>query len=499
MLKNRFLNSCKANAQRQITAAFFGLVVAFIIIFCIYRHYKVSRKPFKGISRSCLKSFWPKSCSNSQEYKTPESNENIHRTNSHNEQNTIGQDPSDTNRALNMSERAASFRSVMTLPSYIQTARQTERVLGREGERAGMDVVVEFPKTAEEEEQRREEEMEALYQIRLARRRENEAREERRRLRREAQERGEPLTTRDIEDCERRITRELPGQSIEELRAEHDRLKRQRRRAVSAVSYADIGVARHDGTRLSLTNQDNEHIALLGDAASISASTQIILRDRPESSRSMSTANSDTLHNPIHHSTHSNHSQSPSLHFPRDRPKSRNPPQAHNRHTSSSSPMTQPWQVPRGSLRRASTPAETLNTEGLENTRLSMQSSTPLSSPPVYESESVVTAINSIDRPPEYWVAEVHGNEWQSRFNEPIQITSDDSRSSNGSSGAARNINDQSELMVPEHSPVNSMPQTSNSIDLIPQIPDLDLESLSIIELTPSTSCAKNLPEARLQ
>ena len=58
----------------------------------------------------------------------------------------------------------------MTLPAYHQTAMQNEQVLAREGERGGIDVVIEFPESAEDEERRREEEMEALYQVRFARR-----------------------------------------------------------------------------------------------------------------------------------------------------------------------------------------------------------------------------------------------------------------------------------------------------------------------------------------
>lgn len=79
----------------------------------------------------------------------------------------------------------------MTLPPYNQNPLHNEQILGREGERGGVDVVIEFPEGDDEEEAAREAEMEALYQVRLARRRENEEREERRRLKREARERGD--------------------------------------------------------------------------------------------------------------------------------------------------------------------------------------------------------------------------------------------------------------------------------------------------------------------
>ena len=67
-------------------------------------------------------------------------------------------------------DRNTSVRSVMTLPAYRPKATEQELVLGREGERDGIDIVVEL-QTAEDEEALRDEEMEALYQIRAARRR----------------------------------------------------------------------------------------------------------------------------------------------------------------------------------------------------------------------------------------------------------------------------------------------------------------------------------------
>lgn len=172
----------------------------------------------------------------------------------------------------------------MTLPAYHQTAMTNEQVLGREGERGGIDVVIEFPETVDEEEQHREQEMEALYQVRLARRRENEEREERRRLRREARERGDFVALREIAAQARAGNTERAGQTVEELRAEHDRLKKERQRAVSSVSYGDLGIARHDGTRLRANSQDSERTGLLGDAASIAASSHYHRRDRSASS-----------------------------------------------------------------------------------------------------------------------------------------------------------------------------------------------------------------------
>lgn len=191
-------------------------------------------------------------------------------------------------------DRNTSVRSVMTLPPYHQNAMQNEQVLGREGERGGIDVVIEFPETVDEEEEQREAEMEALYQVRLARRRENEERAERRRLRTEARERGDFVALREIAAQARAANEGRAGQTVEELRAEHERLKKERQRAVSSVSYADLGVARHDGTRLRSNSHDSERTGLLGDAASIAASSYYHRRDRSASSiLSIDTMNSD--------------------------------------------------------------------------------------------------------------------------------------------------------------------------------------------------------------
>lgn len=170
-------------------------------------------------------------------------------------------------------DRNTSIRSVMTLPAYSPTPKPTEQVIGREGERGGMDVVVEFPETADEEEARREEQMESLYQIRVARRREQEEREERRRQRREARERGD---TARLEQLQRERRERLRSQqdvngsytpSAALLIAEHQSRGRERR--VSSVSYAEVGHVRHDGTRLRATSQDSDSRPLLDGAAAM--------------------------------------------------------------------------------------------------------------------------------------------------------------------------------------------------------------------------------------
>lgn len=163
--------------------------------------------------------------------------------------------------------RNTSVRSVMTLPAYRPHATENEQVLGREGERGGIDTVVEMP-TAEDEEAMREEEMDALYQIRLARRRQIAEREARRQERREARERNDNQALIELR-ARARQANEQGHRDLEGLRDQHDQARQIRQRAVSSVSYADLGVVRADGTRLRADSVESERQGLLSDAASI--------------------------------------------------------------------------------------------------------------------------------------------------------------------------------------------------------------------------------------
>ncbi|KAI3396723.1 hypothetical protein diail_11750 [Diaporthe ilicicola] len=176
-----------------------------------------------------------------------------------------------TNNGQDGVNRNASVRSVMTLPAYRPKAIDTEQVLGREGERDGIDTVVEMP-TAEEDEAMREDEMNALYQIRLARRQQIAEREQRRQERREARERHDHHALTDIRDRARVASQQATTQ-VEDLRDAHEQIKLSRQRAVSSVSYADVGVVRADGTRLRANSTESERVGLLSDAGSIALST----------------------------------------------------------------------------------------------------------------------------------------------------------------------------------------------------------------------------------
>ncbi|MCJ1440444.1 MAG: hypothetical protein MMC23_000927 [Stictis urceolatum] len=182
----------------------------------------------------------------------------------------------------------------MTLPPYHTTPLPTERLIAREGERGGVDTVVEYPESELQAESRREEEMQALYNVRQARRREQSDREERRRLRREARAAGNWTRVEELERqsqaraTERRNNEQsmlqqlqaaeergeiegLPAPDSAYLIAELNSLRERnsRSRRVSSVSYADLGLARHDGSRIRAGSFESDNHPLLDSAASI--------------------------------------------------------------------------------------------------------------------------------------------------------------------------------------------------------------------------------------
>src|ERR1700761_909897 len=143
--------------------------------------------------------------------------------------------------------------------------------------------------------------MESLYQIRQARREENAEREERRRQRREARARGDTQTLARLQaESRRRAEAQAEGSNLSaQLIAEHQNKNRDRR--ISSVQYADIGVARHDGSRVRAASFDSDR-QLLSSAASIGTGgrpdslTQVSSRQRERSTssvRSISSIGSD--------------------------------------------------------------------------------------------------------------------------------------------------------------------------------------------------------------
>ncbi|KAM4058031.1 hypothetical protein HRG_011014 [Hirsutella rhossiliensis] len=193
-------------------------------------------------------------------------------------------------------DRSASIRSVMTLPPYSFMASTNEQVLGREGERDGIDVVIALP-TDEDREALREEEMDTLYQIRLARRRQIVERDELRRQQNEARRRNDGEALAEIRAHSRTTT--STGE-LDELRREVSRIQETRQRSVSRVSYADLGVARPDGTRIRANSNESERMGLLSDAASIALSSQscapsLARHRRGRSASSLVSVDSDLL------------------------------------------------------------------------------------------------------------------------------------------------------------------------------------------------------------
>ncbi|KAJ5579801.1 uncharacterized protein N7459_005786 [Penicillium hispanicum] len=178
-------------------------------------------------------------------------------------------------------QRETSIRSIITLPPYSPNPKPTEQVVAREGERGGMDMVVEFPETAEEQEARREEQMESLYQIRLQRRQELAERESRRQERRDARARGdsvrlEELAAESRARSNRRREASTSNTSLPASTVVADHQARERERRISSVSYAELGHVRHDGSRLRADSHDSDNHPLLQDAAVISSSPSLM-------------------------------------------------------------------------------------------------------------------------------------------------------------------------------------------------------------------------------
>ncbi|KAL8837016.1 MAG: hypothetical protein Q9170_002670 [Blastenia crenularia] len=212
----------------------------------------------------------------------------------HNSQDVTTEMSTTDNDGVN---RNTSIRSIMTLPPYRPAPLPSERLIAREGERAGVDTVVEFPETADEEEARREADMEELYQVRVARRQEVDERRQRRQERRAARDAGDwarvaqlRLQAQIAANARRNETvgspgsssSSLPGDDAAAMLAEHHSRASSRDRRVSSVSYADLGLARHDGTRIRADSVESDHRPLLNSAASMDGSRRNSnVRSRP--------------------------------------------------------------------------------------------------------------------------------------------------------------------------------------------------------------------------
>ena len=195
-----------------------------------------------------------------------------------------------------MSSNRLSIQSIVTLPPYHISPLPSETLIAREGERGGVDTVVEYPEDGYQTEERREEEMQTIFEIREARRREQNERAARRaeRAAAVAEKNWRRVRQMDAETRARlRSIDQSPAASfnrdrnhsstgletglgelqpdsallIVQLQAIRDRNSRSKR--IGSVSYAELGVARHDGTRIRGDSVDSDHRPLLDSASSI--------------------------------------------------------------------------------------------------------------------------------------------------------------------------------------------------------------------------------------
>lgn len=184
--------------------------------------------------------------------------------------------------------RNASIRSVMTLPPYRPMASSNEEVLGCEGDRDVIDTVIDLH-TAEDDEALREQEMDMLYQMRVTRRQHLAERDELRRQRSRARRQNEMGA---------RSRAASNNKELDHLRMEVGRIHETRQRSVSSVSYAHLGVAHHDGSRVRTNSSESERMGLLSDAASMvvshrSGDLSLRLHRRDPSTSSLVSVDSD--------------------------------------------------------------------------------------------------------------------------------------------------------------------------------------------------------------
>lgn len=256
------------------------LITLVVVLFTLARRYRLQNRSPKYVPGSYLKQKWfawsPRSKYGQVSDRESGRSRSLSTNTAYDPAGRETREAAGTAVADTVVDRHASVRSVMTLPPYSHAPRETEEVIGREGERDGLDMVVEFPETADDEERQREEQMESLYQIRVARRQEVADREARRQARRDARARGDYAT---LEQLRRESRQRALGATLGEgaasttsvsaatLLAEHQSRGRDRR--VSEVTYGEVGHVRHDGTRLRANSDDSERGGLLDSAAAM--------------------------------------------------------------------------------------------------------------------------------------------------------------------------------------------------------------------------------------
>ena len=300
------------------------MVISVFLLALLFFYLRAARSKHpdpKYIPTSFLKSFWRSWTPNTKYGRIFGSNAGTSLNDRSRNRDSYNPSISETGHATESTEvatstngvdRNTSIRSIMTLPPYRVAPLPSEQLIAREGERAGVDTVVEYPETVEEEEARREEDMQSLYQIRQARRREMDEREERRRERAAARAAGDwarleqmrlqsQARQRARADSAASSTTSLPADAgSAALIAEHQIRAASRDRRVSSVSYASLGLARHDGTRIRADSVDSDHRPLLDSAASMGGNNRSATSSR-RGSALFQTSNFPPL--PHHHRT----------------------------------------------------------------------------------------------------------------------------------------------------------------------------------------------------
>ncbi|KAJ6135303.1 hypothetical protein N7512_000463 [Penicillium capsulatum] len=288
------------NSENRILIVVFSVIVfilaAAVLGFCLARYLRQRYSEPKYIPGKRLKRKWQQWCPGKASYgQVP--NQTVpnpdHDTSYHGAGAGAATPEMTTTEGV---RRETSVRSTITLPSYSANPQPTEQIISREGEREGMDMVVEYPETAEEQESRREEQMDALYQLRLQRRQDLADREANRRERREARARGDMARLGQLAAESRARSHRRHGASnsssslnASTIIAEHQ--SRERERRISSVSYADLGHVRHDGSRLRADSHESDHHPLLQNAA-VNASSPSLADPMTLASRVQSFASS---------------------------------------------------------------------------------------------------------------------------------------------------------------------------------------------------------------
>lgn len=202
--------------------------------------------------------------------------------------NTSSQNAHAVGTAGDSVNRNTSVRSIMTLPAYRPKADNNEEVLGREGERGGIDVIVDMP-SDEHHEAMRDEEMAAMYQVRELRRQFYAEEQQLTAQRTEASRLNDTVALRQSR-ARSRANADNTNARLGELREQITSTHQRRERSTSSVSYGELGVARHDGSRIRASSNDSERMGLLSDAASIEGAAA---HRRSISAASFASMNSD--------------------------------------------------------------------------------------------------------------------------------------------------------------------------------------------------------------